>query len=442
MTRIVFVLAALLGACSADEFVAAPALGPSETAVFLIRETADTWRREVLDAQSGPLRLTEPLEVYAVRYPHERTEVEAWLAGGGLERCALLAGEARQLRLNEPVEFIDVTLPEALNAELLPEWDQLCVSCKPFRVRTTLYPVPQGSLNEKRSGGGHAPLPSGAFLTAGRSEDGFFRVTRTEATALAGRSETKPIDIHLLPDGRYVAAEAQRLAWLEVNEEETAVTSTTMVRVDELGADHELTDMQVTPPGQSFAALMTDSKARVLRTDGTSLEVVVELPLPPGQLRIFTGMIVVQSRDHFYFVLDRPTLFEWREGRLLRHELGGLPISTIALIPGFGLLAGTDGGEVWAFESQGWRPLGSTGLLDDVHLLLPHRNGFLAIVKGGFVSQYAGHLQRFCPELTELPGAQNAELTSISAVPEGFFCSNCNQSRSGGAYGAIWIEFP
>lgn len=442
MKRVVIISTALAVACSADEFVETPVMGSAETAVFLVRGVEGSWRREVLDAQSGPLRLTDPQEVYVLRYLRERPVVEAWLEGeGGLERCGLLGGRAQQLRLNEPVEFRDVALPEALNAELLPEWSELCVSCRPFKVRSINYPAPQGSLDEIRTGGGHAPLPSGAFLAAGRPEEGIFRVSSTDAVRMEADFDARPSVIHRLPGGGYLASEPRLLRWFEVDAGEMLVTTTTVVRVEDLGDGQEITAMQVTPPGQPFAAFMTDSRSRVLRTDGRSLEVLLEVPdsLRPS---VYTGSLVILGRDHFFATLDQPRVFEWRDGRLTRYELGVLAISTIASIPGFGLLAGNDAGEVWALEPQGWRSLGLAGLRDDVHRLLPYRNGFIAVLKGGFISQYATHLDRFCPEMTGLPGAQNAELTAMSPVPDGFFCSNCSQSRSGGAYGATWIELP
>lgn len=442
MKRLAFIPAALALACAADEFVEAPTLSPSETAIFLIRGPGEVWRRELMDAGSGPVRLTDPLEVYVLRFERPRSELEAWLKGdGGLERCGLLGGRAQQLRLTEPVEFRDVTLPEALNAELLPEWSELCVSCRPFRVRTINFPATPGSLDEVRSGGGHAQLPSGDFMAAGRTEEGMFRVSQVEAVRMEAPFETRPTDIRRLPTGRYLAAESRRLVWFEVDAAETTLTATTGVRVQDLGDGHELTDMQVTPPGGTFAAIMTDSRSRILRTRGGAVEVLAELQ-ESGRPFVSTGSVVVLAADHFYVSVDQARVFEWRQGRLTRHELGGLHISTIAQVPGFGLLAGNDRGEVWALEPQGWRSLGPAGLKDDVHRILPYRDGFIAVLKGGFISQFAPHLGGFCPELTGLPGAQNAELTAISPVPGGFFCSNCNQSRSGGAYGATWIDHP
>ncbi|MCC7385701.1 MAG: hypothetical protein IT384_27880 [Deltaproteobacteria bacterium] len=429
-------LALLLGGCSQrDLFVAEPMDARFLTDIFIARGADDEWQILIQDSGQG-VRFVQPREVYWLRTPAPRAEVEAWRSGGGRERCQLLRAEVRRLRLEEPMSFFDAELPEPLADLLLPGVDTTCVTCKPLDVRPIIYPLPAHGEDVVLSGGPSAVLPSGAYLALGQFEDGWFRVDMVGATSL-GPAPGDLKALESLGGGRFLGAEPAQLRVLLVDAAESTVTASTAFPAPQVPGSW-LLNMIVSAPGEPFEVIALDSVGRLLRFDGRAWSVLNQpsFPAVPGAI----GSLVRAEPERIFFAADTPHLFEWREGRLTAHDLGVGYVSVVGSVPGFGPLAGTQRGEVLQFDGGSWRSLGLTGLVGGVRSFAPHRDGFIVLVKGGLIAQYAGYLQRFCPEASSISGAANSALRAIRRDHDRFFCSDCLQSRNGGPYGSLWIE--
>lgn len=426
--------------CSEDVFVATPGDDEAQTEVYLVRSEADEWSVFIRDAGAEALELEAPLEVLVFRYSVERSIVEAWRRTPGPESCGLLGGRAYELRNLEVPSFVEIQASDSQFDVLLPDWARLCVSCRNFSVRSVLLPVPAGDLEDVRSGGPNAPLPSGAFLTTGAPGHGLFRATETEAVPVDGPDSERPSRIHRLADGRYLIA-GSTLDLFEIDAAETKLTAVGSLRFDDAIPDNRVLDVLVGPSDQHIEVLLVDAGGRVARAATDDFEVLEIISLPPFAWPTGKSMLWFE-RDHFLVANEARRLLEWKAGQVRHHELPRGEVASLVHVAGFGVMVGTSQGEVLRFDDGEWQSFGITENADDIDVTVPYRNGFIAVSKGGFIEQYATHLGRFCGDSTPIPGAQNADLAAWTPVPSGFFCSDCLQSRSGGAYGAIWVSEP
>lgn len=438
MLRWCLMLALSLLGCSDVAFVAPPSGDEVKTELYLHRQVGSAWMHTLREPADAALTLEDIEEAYLLQYDVPRAEVEGWLESGGFERCQLLSARTFALGFDPTIAFLQTELPAEILDLVLPVRSELCVSCRPFRARSIIYERPPPGFDLVRTGGPNAVLPSGALIASGMPGHGFFRVTRDGAVRLGGETVDYLVGLERLRDGRYLAADSSRLIILEVDAAETTVTLGPTYSVDGRQEGNGIHTFVISGPDEPSDVIVADLFGRILRFDEGIWTVLAEVPgpiTPPPS----SASIVRLSATHIYLGLERPVIYELKDGRLRSHDFGRGRIITLAAVLGLGLIAGDEFGESLLLRDSVVTSLGSGGLLDDVRSLAPYRDGFVALMRGGFIGQYATHQGAFCPETSTIPGAQNASMRRLRAVPEGFFCSDCIQSRDGGPYGATWL---